>query len=252
MKLLLVALTLSATAASASTSAQPRAMSACPAGSVPDRVAGHSVCLREGIRCSPRYERAFTRHNLTCARFVLGFGAQPVLQARWSALARPLHVPTLAPGSVCPTSTPDRRSFREITGWGGSSPAFGPGPVYPILELLAGTAVLLYRFPPPPGFGNEWGVAKFPWFAHKTFHGRVLIRGHQLDGPNDIRFEDGTPGFTNAGRLAPAGELRLENPVGGSPATTRLRAAGCYAYQVDGWRFSRLIVFEGVPQAPNS
>jgi hypothetical protein len=225
---------------------------ACAAGSERARIGARTVCLREGLRCSLRYERAFRRHNLACTRFVLGFGAEPVLEARWAGLARPLHVPTLAPGSECPTSAGDSRTFESITGWGGSLTAFGAGPVYPILDTVAGKAVLHYRYPPPEGFGTEWGVAKFPWFGDKTFHGRVLIRGRQLDGPNDVRFEDGSPGFTDARRLDPDAELRLENPVGGSPATTRLRAPGCYAYQVDGWRFSRLILFEGVPRAPVS
>lgn len=224
----------------------------CGAGTALARIAGHSVCLREGQRCSVRYEAMFRSYGLTCAPFVIGFANQRVLQARWAPLERPLHVPTIAPGGPCPTSAADSRTFESITGWGGSLSAFGAGPVYPILESVDGKPVLRYRYPPPEGFGTVWGVAKFPWFGDKTFHGRVLIRGRQLDGPNEVRFEDGSPGFTDAKRLNPDAELRLENPFGGSPATTRLRAPGCYAYQLDGWRFSRLIVFQGVPLAPAS
>jgi hypothetical protein len=225
---------------------------ACGPDGAKARIAGRVVCLREGQRCSSRYEPTFRARGLTCSRFVVGFAHQPVLQALWPPLGRPLHIPTLPPGSDCPTTAPDGRDLGSITGSGLGGKAFGLGPVYPQLELLDGKSVLRFRFPPPSGFGTEWGVAKFPWLGDKTFHGRVLIRGRQLDGPNEVRFEDGSPGFTDAGRLSPAAELRLENPVGGSPATTRLRAPGCYAYQLDGWRFSRVVVFQGVPQASAS
>jgi hypothetical protein len=71
------------------------------------------------------------------------------------------------------------------------------------------------------------------------------VRGHQLDGPDELRFENGSPGFTEEQRLHPATELRF---VGGyiRPAVTRARTLGCYAYQVDGLGFSRRIVFRAV------
>jgi hypothetical protein len=68
----------------------------------------------------------------------------------------------------------------------------------------------------------------------------VLIRGRQLDGPNEVRFEDGV----NPGREL---RLRVLGSSGGQwynrASYTRLRAPGCYAWQVDGLRFSRVIVF---------
>ena len=74
----------------------------------------------------------------------------------------------------------------------------------------------------------------------------VLVRGRQLDGANEVRFEDGRPGFTPHGRLDPARELRLQNDERNHASTTRLRAPGCYAYQLDSAIFSRLIVFRAV------
>jgi len=43
--------------------------------------------------------------------------------------------------------------------------------------------------------------------------------------------------------LNPIRELRLLGG-GGNPALTRVRAPGCYAYQVDGRTYSYSIVFE--------
>ena len=38
----------------------------------------------------------------------------------------------------------------------------------------------------------------------------------------------------------------LRHPPGGRPSFTRLLAPGCYAYQIDGTSFSRLVVFNAV------
>jgi hypothetical protein len=83
------------------------------------------------------------------------------------------------------------------------------------------------------------------WGIDARYVGPTLVRGHQLDGPEEVRFENGSPGFTEEKRLHPAPELRF---VGGyvRPAVTRVRTLGCYAYQVDGLGFSRTIVFQAV------
>jgi hypothetical protein len=91
----------------------------------------------------------------------------------------------------------------------------------------------------------EWGARKAMWGIDARYVGPTLVRGHQLDGPNEIRFENGSPGFTEEKRLHPEPELRF---VGGyvRPAVTRVRSLGCYAYQIDGLGFSRTIVFRAV------
>jgi len=89
------------------------------------------------------------------------------------------------------------------------------------------------------------GGTKAIWGISIRYPGAVLVRGRQLDGPNEVRFENGSPGFTDEKRLHPDADLRLVGPKPhGDPATTRLRAPGCYAYQVDGRGFSYLVVFE--------
>jgi hypothetical protein len=75
------------------------------------------------------------------------------------------------------------------------------------------------------------------------YSGVVLIRGHQLDGLNELRFDNGD---------MPPTELRITpfpgTPDGwtGQPSYTRVRAPGCYAYQIDGLTFSKHIIFEAV------
>ena len=75
------------------------------------------------------------------------------------------------------------------------------------------------------------------------------MRGRQLDGPNELRFGDSAD---------PSADLVLSDAatvrVGGSSlgwrnwvSSTRLRAAGCYAYQVDTADGSQVMVFAAAP-----
>ncbi|HET7037526.1 MAG TPA: hypothetical protein VFI42_17710 [Thermomicrobiaceae bacterium] len=88
-----------------------------------------------------------------------------------------------------------------------------------------------------------WYYIKVLWVASPDYQGPVLIRGHQIGGPNEMRFESGDD---------PPNELTFGAGGGGStpshfrnwPSYTRLRAPGCYAYQVDGTDFSDVIVFK--------
>jgi hypothetical protein len=86
------------------------------------------------------------------------------------------------------------------------------------------------------------------WFIAPRYRGPVLIRGRRLDQPGRIRFDRGK---------VPPTEMRIsKNDRGGyppgykhvgqryRPSYTRLRAPGCYAYQIDGTTFSRVIVFQ--------
>jgi hypothetical protein len=86
------------------------------------------------------------------------------------------------------------------------------------------------------------------WVVDPAYHGAVLIRGGRLDGTESVRF--------GADR-DPARQLRLplepDNMTGGwlnYPSYTRLRAAGCYGYQIDGRSFSKVIVFRAVIVQP--
>lgn len=154
---------------------------------------------------------------------------------------RPLYIPQLKTGERCPVSR-----LRTV------SPDFGPGlgdgPVYPV--GFTKRSVLLFEYPPQKRSvfaGSKWSGQKVLWVSDPKYEGPILIRGHQLDGGNEVRFGHG-------GDLQPRGELAFESyetaGVAGGwwnfPSYTRLRAAGCYAYQVDGAGFSDVIVFRAV------
>lgn len=158
----------------------------------------------------------------------------------WHRLQRPMEVPSLADGASCPTS-PANGNLSRLGGF--TSTAWGPGPAYPILAPDRPVPVLHYLDPIPPQsvfFGSAWFGEKVIWVVDRgSYRGPILIRGRQLDGPNRVRF--------GGGRSVPSSELRLR-PTGISyGGYTRVRARGCYAYQVDGLGFSYTIVFEAGP-----
>ncbi|MBA2384906.1 MAG: hypothetical protein H0V68_09650 [Actinobacteria bacterium] len=160
-----------------------------------------------------------------------GFGCDyGTLLTRWDYLrARPLTDRRIAPGEPCPVTSETGRTI--------SHAGLGPGPVYPM-----GTHnVITMRMPPPEGWGPEWTGTKRVWIVDARYAFRAVVRGYQLDGPNEVRFVLGRPGFTAANILNPIRELRVEWDT---PSLTRLRAPGCYAYQVDGRTFRYLVVFE--------
>jgi hypothetical protein len=154
-------------------------------------------------------------------------GIAPAAAARdddWSALHRPLHLPHLASGAACPVAHPDPAvDFSRF----GVARGLGRGPAYPILP--SGVLALV-----PATDGGRWAGQKVLWFVHPHYHGRVLVRGRRLDGPGLVRFDRG---------VVPAPELRVPAGTTEQPSFTRLRATGCYAYQIDGNGFSRVIVF---------
>jgi len=160
----------------------------------------------------------------------------------WERLERPFHTPTIAAGSACPTTGPDSKGDLGRIGFVGT--AWGEGPAYPGgLDGGAGKPILRYLDPIPPesGFyGSVWFGDKVLWMVDPIYAGPVLVRGLQLDGPNELRFDNGV--------LPPRAMkiLRAPSPRG-RPSYTRVRASGCYAYQVDGLRFSHVIVFEARP-----
>jgi hypothetical protein len=150
----------------------------------------------------------------------------------------PLHLPALATGASCPIS----RSHQLSAAF---APGLGDGPAYPV-GISHG--VLRFEYPPTSKDtvfgGSDWGGQKVLWVVDPSYHGAVLIRGGRLDGTESMRFGPGRD---------PARELRLpleqRNMTGGwanYPSYTRLRAAGCYGYQIDGTSFSKVIVFRAV------
>src|SRR5437868_1702636 len=89
-------------------------------------------------------------------------------------------------------------------------------------------------YPPAPETGwGDWGGNKINWLRDLAYPGPVLIRGLRLDGPDELRFNDG--------RLP---SLSMRQKGRSNPSYTRVRIPGCYAYQVDGTTFSDTIAFE--------
>ena len=172
--------------------------------------------------------------------------------AVWQTLQqRPLHFPTGTPGTPCPTSP----GHRLPTGEG---MAVGSGPVYAVLGQAQSTGaeerqrqgILQYVDAHAYGTGTSgWGGMKVLWVIDVHYNGLVLIRGHQVDGPHDVRFNGGLDQLSNIDALSPPlPALRLLGPPPETnwPSQTRLQAPGCYAYQVDGLTWSSVIVFQAV------
>jgi hypothetical protein len=165
-------------------------------------------------------------------------------QWTWRSLHRPLHVPRIEPGSRCPVSA----TTKVDLGAQGVQSLPGRGPAYP---SLGNDGVLEFWYPPLPQqadfYGSGWSGNKVLWWVSARYRGPVLIRGRQLDGPNRLRFDRGKP-------------PRIEIRIPSSPAAwkgararasyTRVRAPGCYGYQIDGVGFSRVIVFQAVRVPP--
>ncbi len=153
----------------------------------------------------------------------------------WATLrARPLVLPTVPVGSACPTT-----SGAAINAEYG--PALGSGPIYPVGLGTDGVAHVT-------GANSEggWLYIKVLWIVDPSYTGPTLVRGRQIDGPDALGFDRGP---------TPSPELQLDqqSALSGSgqwpnwPTYTRIKGSGCYAYQVDGTNFSKVIVFSAQP-----
>jgi hypothetical protein len=166
----------------------------------------------------------------------------------WNRLQRPVAVPTIAPGSPCPTSAPDSRGDLSRIG-GPHRLAWGTGPAYPSFRNgQADAPVLEFVKPIPrtsPLYGSGWFTSQvWWWFDRSANHDPMLIRGRQLDGMNEVRFDTEMGGAFRREMRIPAGQFLW-------PTDTRVRAAGCYAFQVDGTSFTSVIVFEAIGHPPS-
>jgi len=202
--------------------------------------AGKGTRYTKGARDRPSYTRvrapgcyayqidgtSFSRAIVFAARMI------PPPPDDWTKLRRPLSLPTVASGTPCPVSGRDETfDFGKY----GVSRGIGSGPAWPIGFAQPGS-VLTFQYPPPStsGFaGSDWGGQKVLWFVSPDAVGPVLVRGRRLDGPEELRFGDGK---------MPSTELHLVKRLD-NPSYTRLRASGCYGYQVDGTSFSYSVVF---------
>ena len=208
----------------------------CAVGSAAASIAGRSVCLRDSAQgCRSLLDRAYHRYGFHCEGGVLRLDVGlmvPILRRR------ALHIPLLSPGSECPR-TPSSGPLAAIVPGTGNAAALGTGPAYPALYYGTGEpAVEGALFDHPNAAGPaDLGVGKVLWVVDPAYGGRVvLVRGRELTGTNEIRFQRGYP---------PPAELVVEARNGLSTASQEwFREPGCYAFQLDGPGFTRLIVFE--------
>jgi hypothetical protein len=107
--------------------------------------------------------------------------------------------------------------------------------------MLGRPSLLAFRPSPIPG----WAGQKVLWFALPAYTGPVLVRGRRLDGPGQMRFEAGR-GSTAELRWSPGETVGWTGQVArsrGLPSGVLVRTPGCYAVQIDGTSFSRVVVF---------
>ncbi|MDQ6806340.1 MAG: hypothetical protein M3065_15565, partial [Actinomycetota bacterium] len=83
------------------------------------------------------------------------------------------------------------------------------------------------------------------WVAAPSYTGPVLIRGGRVGGAGVVGFGEGHVPVDEL-QLLSASSSSSGEPSGARewPSFTRVRSAGCYAYQVDGTNFSEVIVFQ--------
>lgn len=150
-------------------------------------------------------------------------------------LHRPLVVPTIAAGSPCPVSVTRRQPDPAL------GPIQGTGPAGPAGLGPDGTLT----FAPSTGgvwTDRSWGGMKVLWAVDPTVSGSVLVRARQLDGAHPVGFDDPV---TSELVLVP----KDPSTPGGwrdYPGYTRLRASGCYGYQVDTAAGTSVIIFRAV------
>lgn len=161
-----------------------------------------------------------------------------------ASLRRPLEIPELSFGRPCPVS-----DLRQVSP--AFAPALGPGPVYPV--GFGKDATLAFEYPPAPNSqfaDSEWGGEKTLWVADPNYTGPILIRGRQVDGPSEVRFDVGGGELLDELQLPPAYAANYTGGWRNFPSHTRLRTAGCYGYQVDGSTFSIVVVFKAEATSP--
>jgi hypothetical protein len=163
----------------------------------------------------------------------------------WKKLHRSLHLPRLSPGAACPRSP---RHIRPEPPPYGAERLVGPGPAYPAFystppyDPSDPSSIVHY------GGGRVeggWYYLKVLWLTSPHYRGPLLIRGRQLDGPNELRFDMGASPPREI--RIPAGRGELRHGWKDRASYSRFRAPGCYGYQLDGLSFSRIIVFPAAP-----
>jgi hypothetical protein len=179
---------------------------------------------------------------------------------------RPLDLPSVeVPARATAAEREFRRGADNCWAWGAPEPgaivlgAIGEAPLGPYpgrakLERGPVYAALLWGAPRIVFLSEErmvrrrssWAVSAL-WLSRPSYDGPVLVRGGRLDRHGRIGFGAGARPRREL-RL-PAGAPWPSQPVDippgwrGAKIPTRIRDAGCYAFQVDGRGFSYVLPF---------
>jgi len=158
------------------------------------------------------------------------------------ALWRPLQLPVIASGEPCPTPTPHTVSSR-------TAPVLGSGPVFFTAGAYNPTdrATMTALYPPPEtsvAAGTGWAVAKTTLVMKRTFSQPLVVRGSRIDGAGQL-------GFTGPVGHRPFAAIQFPGTASaidfGKYKAHGLNvwatSSGCYALQLDGKTFSRVVVF---------
>jgi hypothetical protein len=157
-----------------------------------------------------------------------------------------LDLLTLPAGASCPVSP--QQVAHDLSPEFGSGPAVGAGPIFALMGEMQGGALRYSQSYSQSHYKDGWAHSKVLWMAKPEVIGGVLVRGQQIDGPIDA------PGWIGFG-TGDAPEVSLHWYIASHsewaslPSEIRVRAPGCYAYQVDSQGGSEVIVFQvvGIP-----
>lgn len=173
----------------------------------------------------------------------------------WAALHRPMDLPSMSDGGTCPRDRGHVISTGEMTanflGGGPARPALAAdGPAYD------GRAPALFD---TSERRHGWHGVRTVWLVDpSSSEAPILVRGWRLGGRGELRFAiEGWGALGDTVTLSDGSsigkEVRLQDGYPEEsgwvryPTTTLFRSAGCYAFQIDGTDFTRIVVFEVAP-----
>jgi hypothetical protein len=154
-------------------------------------------------------------------------------------IARPMRLPTVAPGAACPVSGV---TVRSPVAQPADARGLGKGPLYPITFYIGEDATL--RLGKETAGPEGLHELKVVWATTTGYKGPVVVRLGRIDGVGrgNVRlFYDSTAARGDAVVFPP------QEFLSDFPSSTNVSGPGCYAYQLDGADLEEIIVFRVVP-----
>lgn len=148
-------------------------------------------------------------------------------------LRRPLALPSVGAGQAYPVTLARHQPDPNLGVIQGTGPG-GPAGISTngILAFVGPASATAWT-------DKSWGGQKVLWAVDGSLSGPVLVRGRQLDGKHEVWFNDPAVGELVLEPKSPAAPGGWRD----YPSDTRLRAPGCYAYQVDTEAGTTVIAF---------